>query len=205
MVTVACCWWGWYPPYYVTRLRDAIAANLALKHRFVCLTDRSEIPDGIGTLQLRGRMLPGNLKLASLYHPDSGLRGRVVAFDLDSIITGSLDDICSYDGPFCVAGDFNTGEPDGFLRSFVAEDATWLWKQAWTSARDEITREIPYLRHELKQPDLWQNVVPRQVVSYKRHCAKYQRIPDNARIVSCHGKPKNEDVPEWLKQHWIRN
>lgn len=200
MLTVACAWWGWYPAEYVTRLKLAVERNLSIPHKFVCMTD-FDAPCETVPLDCD---LPGNMKLMALYRPNNGLEGRVLAMDLDSLIVGSLDDIASYDGDFCVVRDFNQGTVDGFLRSFEAGKHEYLWEEA----TDRFSMEIPYFQRHLKEPDYWQDLYPGQVVSYKRHCkmrandGREKNYPDNARIISFHGRPKMHEAGGWAGQIW---
>jgi hypothetical protein len=42
------------------------------------------------------------------------------------------------------------------------------------------------------------------VLSYKRHVRR-KGLPANARIVSCHGKPRPHEINErWAKENWRR-
>jgi len=198
VLTVACCWWGYYPAEYVENLQKAVQKYLTVPHRFVCLTDNDAPCE---TLPL-DTDLPGNMKLMSLYRPDNGLEGRILALDLDSLIVGSLDDIASYDGAFCTARDFNSGDMDGFLRSFVAGEHEYLWH----NASDDYSMEIPYFQNQLKGVDYWQDLYPGQLASYKNDCrtqkAQHRPLyPENTRIISFHGKPKIHEV-KWARELW---
>lgn len=193
MLTVACCWWGWYPVEYVIRLKESASRNLTVPHRFVCMTDREAPCD---TVPL-ATDLPDNMKLMALYRPDNGLEGRVLALDIDSLITGSLDDIAAYNGNFCTARDFYRPDmTDGFLRAFEAGKHAYLWEKASNRYR----MEIPYFKDHMEKPDYWQDLYPGQVVSYKVHCK--DGPPKGARIVSFHGKPKLHECGGWVKELW---
>lgn len=195
MLTVACVWWGdKYGAEYIERLQRGVARNLSLFHRFVCLTDRDDAP--CETLPLNANHLQNNMKLMALHRPDNGLEGRVLAIDLDAVITGSLDDIAAYDGPFAVVRDFNRPKwTDGFMRSFEAGSRPDLYH----GARGK--REIPHFRENLGPCDYWQDMLPGQVVSYKVHCR--EGLPEDARIVSFHGKPNPHEVLDgWVRECW---
>lgn len=87
-LTVACVKWGRkYPGAWVVKLRNMVARNLTVPHRFVCFTERPV--DGIEC-----RPLPSDLPTwwskVGLFRP--GLfDGDVLYLDLDLVITGSID------------------------------------------------------------------------------------------------------------------
>ncbi|MDA0261928.1 MAG: hypothetical protein O3A21_07025, partial [Proteobacteria bacterium] len=130
MLSIVCQHWGdWggnYAALYVQRLRDAVRRNLGAPHRFVCMMDgaiASTLSEmGIDTLPLGSAELPGNLRKLDMYRPDNGLpAGRVLALDLDTVVTGNLEDIAGYDGRFCVLEDFyEPGRHGGAVVAFEA-------------------------------------------------------------------------------------
>jgi hypothetical protein len=52
----------------------------------------------------------------------------------------------------------------------------------------------------LKGATLWQDILPDQFVSYKRHNCEHS-LPPGARVMSLHGFPKFTDLAE---NHWAR-
>ena len=85
-LTIACVLrsGGDFDAEYVERLRDGVAANLSLPHRFVCLSD-IEVP--CERVALRHGW-PGWWSKLELFEQ---LKGRVLYFDLDTVIAGSLN------------------------------------------------------------------------------------------------------------------
>ena len=63
-----------------------------------------------------------------------------------------------------------------------------------------------YIEANAKPIDAWQSALPGQFVSYKQHVRKTRVIPDDARVVCLHGKPKFADMPEGdpVKEKWDR-
>src|SRR5690348_14630210 len=87
--------------------------------RFVCFTDD---PTGLDESIVTER-LPGHLKgwwnKLWLFRAGAFKRGdHVLFFDLDTAITGPLDGIAAYRGPFAILRDFY--RPDGLQSSVIA-------------------------------------------------------------------------------------
>jgi hypothetical protein len=199
MVTVACLLWGdWCHPHgeeYVRKLRDRVAENLSIPHEFVCLSDR-EI-DGISTLPLDPKW-EWNLNKLTLYAPETGFQGRVLAFDLDVVPMGPLDDLASYGGDFAVCESFGQkGECGGSIIGFNADRCHWLYEKCAANpgfwARVTGGSERMFLRHATRnRVDFWQRLLPGQIASYKRHCKK--GVPSGTRAIVFHGKPRPHEV-----------
>lgn len=219
MITVACCHWGDWPEYgwartYISRLRNMVARHLSRAHRFVCFAeDPAVVPADIETRPLRPVTWRGNLPKDYVFSPDAGLSGRVMVFDLDNVIVGSLDDMAAYDGPLCVKGqwpawqrgehvpdgDMISFDPDGrparklhetLLRTVKANGSTWRG------------RERAFIADTVSA-DIWQDVCPGQIASYKHDCADAGVPPANARVITFHGRPRQHEVHErWVRAAW---
>jgi hypothetical protein len=91
-LTVACVYRSGgklYSTRYVEALRNMVARNLSLPHRFVCLTDVADVPCERIPLVTGW---PGFYGKIELFRP--GLfRGPVLYFDLDTVIHRSIDDL----------------------------------------------------------------------------------------------------------------
>ena len=101
--TVACVLrsGGIYTEEWVDRLRRDVAANLAIPHRFVCLTDMA--PD-CETLPLRDPWTGWWSKL-ELFRPGN-FNGPVLYLDLDVIVVGDLTEIVSHPHEFTMCEDY---------------------------------------------------------------------------------------------------
>jgi len=112
MLNVVCIKWGTkYPAYYVNRLYAGVKRGLGRPFRFICFTDDGAgidagievhpLPmepfeaDIVAAMQRKGRR--GAWRKISLFRPGLvGMSGQVLGFDLDVVITGSLDDIVDH-------------------------------------------------------------------------------------------------------------
>jgi len=215
MLTVACCLWGDFPDKgwgerYVQRLRNGVGNHLSVRFRFVCFADRPlDNLEGVEVRELRPPNWCGHLPKSYVYSPDAGLQGRVLLFDLDNVIVGSLDDMAAYAGDFCVRGRLVHSKPrpvDGDMIAFEAGSATTLMMWEKANAPDVVRRsrdgrEREFILWANPDADQWQDVCPGQVVSYRLGCKG--RLPPNARVVSCHGRPRPHQITDkFIVQAW---
>lgn len=203
---------------YVNKLYRGVQRNLSIPHRFICLTDREypEIDKNIEQFRIHTPLWNGCMPKISMYNPDLGLTGQVFSLDIDLVITGSLDDMCSYRGDFCTRSKFRQGLThlvDGDIVGFKISPK--IVKKVWEpfitdpKAIDRYARgrERYYYRKifEKDHIDFWQILYPGQMFSYKNHLNRGQALPEDARIVSFHGRPRPHEVLHinWIKENWI--
>lgn len=189
-VTVACVEWGDYlgrGTQYVRALASMVAANLVTPHRFVCLTDQPSRHPGIQTMQLTpGRI--GWWNKLELFRPGI-FAGRVLFLDLDSVITGPLDELVASKG--------------------IIHLSDWGWKMpvygsgvmVWDAGEHAAiwVRDYPglYSHHHGDQDWItriggWDRFPPQLARSYRYHCT--EAVPEGCAVVSFHGEPKPHQV-----------
>lgn len=194
MLTVCCVKVGTrYPALYANRLGAMVKRHLPLPHRFVCLTDSA---DGLEVeCEPLAYPLPGWWAKLFLFRPRTD---RLLYFDLDTIVCGDLTDIASYDGPFAILQDFYrpTGYGSAVMSLAPGEACSHVWRNFTPEAMARFHGDQNYIESQVFKADLWQNLLPGQLVSYKCHVQKLGRIPANARVVNFHGTPKNADLPK---------
>lgn len=188
-----------YSHEWVNRLYGMVEKNMTIPHKFICLTD-----DDSG-LKCASKRLPQGLRgwWAKLALFRTVLTPPVLYLDLDTLILGNLDFVKDYDGDFAL------------LRDFYREDGFGSGVMLWTRPFDYIWNE--WLRHgtpdhplgdqgwmEMMVPDAdcLQDVFPGKFISYKVHCQ--EKVPEDARVLSFHGEPKNIDFPDthWVSKVW---
>lgn len=99
MATVVCCrWLDAFPASYVRILRNAVRANLARPHRFICVTDDPAALPDVETRLLPDMGIPerhqrsGGWPKISLFKPGLLPPDEPTLFlDLDILVRGSLD------------------------------------------------------------------------------------------------------------------
>jgi hypothetical protein len=201
---------------YVQRLFNAVERNLSMPFRFVCFSNiKYDYSEGIELRPLLPASWKGCLPKVYMFCPYADLIGQVLALDIDIIITGCLDDICSYRGDFIVRSKFAPGQEykaDGDIIGFQAnhENAKRFW---YPLVEDPMRyeaqtggRERWYYRSmfpDMRDIPRWQDKFPNQIYSYKRHCRATGKLPNNARIISCHGRPRPHELKEqWAVENW---
>lgn len=226
---VACMKWGTaYGPEYVNRLYAGVRRNVTGPLRFFCMTDDpTGLDAGIEILplaeepffpamfaEMRKHGYHGALRKLSLFRAGAvpGLSGPLLILDIDVVVTGSLDDLMTWEpGKVCMRREWTTTgsrasrghgsvlrmdpaihtalydamarDPEGEIRRYVGSEQSYTSGTAW-----EAGYFAPF-------PDQW-------IVSFKRACRPPRplnlflepRLPRDARIVAFHGRPKIEEA-----------
>jgi len=212
MLTVACVLRSGreYRPEHVAALRDNVAKQLSLPHRFVCLSD-CEVPCERIAL-IHG--WPSYWAKLELFRAEL-FDGPVVYVDLDTSILRSMDFTASAADRFTMLRDFYWHDPPAsgvmawnverhdltpIYRAFVAKSREWMprpqTKGSWGD-QGFIAAHTPI------QPVFWQDRFPGKVVSYKVHVRRKAHprergdgsVPADAAVVCFHGKPRLWEVP----------
>lgn len=118
---------------YVEILFDSVTRNLPEKQAFsfVCFTDDEEpYREGIIKRSLEPNLSGWWHKMA-LFKQGVFERGdRIIFFDLDTVITGPLDSLLTYDGPFAILKDFYRplGLGPAVIMWTPTEDTEYIWQ-----------------------------------------------------------------------------
>lgn len=218
MTTFVCLNWGNYCGRgleYVQRLFDMVCAHAcggdlpaAAGHRFVCFTDNPDgLPEGMEAIPLPEGVFGWWNKL---YLFKEGLFAdgeRVFFLDLDTIITGPLDDILQYDGEFATLRDFYHPERYGpgiiLWRAGFGHDLWGSFERAGFPT-DLPLGDLSWINQCFGEwnytPDVLQEVFPGQFCSYKVHAR--QSVPDGVRVVCFHGLPRPHEAGGWVERYW---
>ncbi len=226
---VICMKWGTlYGPDYVNVLYRAVADNLSIPFRFVCLTDDDsgllpeveafaipEIPVGEA-----GYAFGGWPKLCVFAKDLYGLTGRCLFVDLDTVIVGDITPMVQMEGGVCVIREwrrlidyfrpwgkngmtsifaFTLGEQTQILDKFV-EDPKYAY--------DNYRSEQRWVTDYAKDMRFWR---PGWVVSFKRTLMaapilnwfiKPRAPKADSIIVAFHGDPRPAHVVPDRNQSW---
>lgn len=218
MLTVACVLrsGGRYDAEWVRKLRDGVARNLTLPHRFVCLSDVDVPCERIPLIEdWRGWWSKISLFRYGLFV------GPILYLDLDSVIVGSLDAIASYEHRFTMAHEFYRptmlcstamawhGDYSFIHEAFAADPARHI-----SIYDNELPRrsgrigDQAFIEDQLKAAgdpvatfrDLFGE---RSIASYKVHECQ-SAPPVDAAVVAFHGLPKPDDIKTgWVPKTWI--
>lgn len=188
---------------YVNILSDMVRRNMPpdVPWKFFCLTDD---PIGLNE-EVQVIPLPLNLKgwWGKLYLfkqsvlPDS----RIIYFDLDTVIVGSLKEIIRYEGDFAILRDYY--RPDGYGSGVMMwnKPQPHIWENWIKEGRPETPDgDQGWIEKQVKA-DLLQDLFPEKFPSYKVHCNPYP--PKNSAVVSFHGHPKPDNCQSpWVDMIW---
>lgn len=195
-----------FAPAYVNILFDSVRRNLAdgFEGKFVCFTDQTDVLDkGIEVRPLPAD-LPGWWSKLGLFRrglfPDGD---RVLYLDLGCVITGRLDEIAKYDGPFAILRDF--------YRDNGLQSAVMAWRAGHYSKILETFEKAGCPMDDPGGDQMWiesiclhsavrlQNAFPEAFVSFKL----IEGPPPKASVVCFHGNPKPIDVQTgWVPHVW---
>lgn len=185
-----------YPASYVYALQESVEQHLSLPHEFKCITEH-DLP-GIQTVKPL-LPYPGWWSKLNLFAPGVAT-GPSLYFDLDVVITGSLDYLADFTAhEFAAPANWARSGHGGIQSSVMA------WRGNWTAPHEYIQPQWPAVSERLwgDQELLWEMLgdnwvrIP-GVYSYKYHCRDGKR-PDDMAVCVFHGDPKPLDVrDEWL-------
>ncbi len=211
-ITIVCLNWGNYcgrGADYVNNLFDMVTRHLPDgPFKFQCFTDNT---DGLEP-RIETRALSGNIRgwWNKLYLFKKGLfpDGETVLFlDLDTLITGPLDDIVKYTGDFAILRDFYHPKrygPGVMLWKAGEHSRIWESYEAAGCPTDLPLGDLSWINKCFSEwnykPDILQDIFPAQVCSYKVHAKN--GVPEGANIVCFHGLPRPHEVEGWVADVW---
>ena len=252
VANIVCIKWGTlFGPEYVNRLYSGVRRNLDADIRFLCMTENSVgiHPDiEVLDLPIEPFLEPMNAALAvanrqgamrktSLFKPGliPDLEGPILGFDLDVVVTGSLNEIWQMPGDkIAMRHDWieaRKGRPTGHGSVFRFDPAQhgYLYEDLAKNPYAEVEKargsEQRYTSHKAMNNGDFAYIPNELVLSFKHDCLdlppmnylRQPRLPENARVVCFHGRPKMPEVLvgyrgsllrwslacDWLKEHWI--
>lgn len=192
--------------HYTNVLFDSVRRNLpeGFPGRFIVFTDNQDgYDEGIEV-----RALPVGLKgwfnKLWLFSGQFEAGDRVLYMDLSCVITGRLDKLCSYDGPFAILRDFYY--PQGLQSSVMAWPA-WFGAHIWESyeaagcPKDDPGGDQVWIERTEMEAVRLQDEFPDFFASYKL----LHGIPDKAAVVVFHGNPKPHEAGDWVDLVWKKD
>ncbi len=198
---------GIYDAEWVRKLRDGVARNLNVPHRFRCLSD-VEVPCERVALK---HDWPGWWSKIELFRPGV-IERPTIYFDLDTVITGPLDEVESLPYDFAALRNFHMPEMIGSGVMWFNKVPHQVYERFAACPEDfilfhEIYKSGPYLGDQAFIWDSMLREVPKltdsfkRIRSYKYHCK--EGLPEDASVVCFHGKPRPPEVKtDWMMEHW---
>ncbi len=149
-------------------------------------------------LLIGGSEYPGWWSKMELFRPD--IKGDLLYFDLDTMIVGNIDDILAVN-TLTVLSDFNYLNRVASGMMFIPErERAFIWEEWIKNPKAHMEQwgghgDGGFLSQYWEHAARWQDLVPDQIVSYKKHCLN--GVPKEARVVCFHGRPRPRDV-KWM-------
>ncbi|MFZ7089597.1 glycosyl transferase [Primorskyibacter sp. 2E233] len=237
-VNIMCIKWGTlFGPEYVNRLYSGVRRNMTRPVRFMVMTEHAEgLHPDIEVLDLPVEPFAepmaqalavanrqGAMRKVSLFRPGlvPDLQGPVLGFDLDVVITGSLDEIVALaPGTVAMRHDWTEkrkGRPTGHGSVFRFDPALhqFLYEDLAANPYKEVEHargsEQRYTSHKAMDRGVFTYIPGEWVVSFKYDCNPFPgnyfhppRLPAQARVVCFHGRPKMTDALDGWKGSFIR-
>jgi hypothetical protein len=130
-----------YDASWVEKLQNSVARNLSIPYRFVCLSDVDVPCERIPLENVGDLKGPGWWAKLQLFRP--GLfDGPVLYFDLDTVITGSLDELVNTvtsQNDFLMEHDYHFN---------ISSSAILYWNGDYSNIYHEYTKDPEYYEHK---------------------------------------------------------
>lgn len=217
MLNVVCYKWGdRYEPLYWDRLFKAVKKNLSLPHEFIVICDNAEGLEGDYTkikMDMEKDFFDFWTKMTIFRPKPFGITGRILLLDVDTVITGNLDELGNLHDDFYTYPNWQENSIAFAVTLMDAGARPQLWeefikdpdgaKKKFRTDEYFITSICP---EEKYFPAPW-------VRSYKRHCAGVG-VPEGCKFVCFHGRPDPHEVikdycrdyrigPDpWIAEYW---
>jgi len=224
MINVCCVYYGnKYDTKYVDVLYNMVQRHLTVPYKFYCFTDHVNLQDIIKKDIIFKKFprfdMEGWWNKLQLFHPETGLEGVNLYFDLDVCILKNIDCFANYGNTdsFSILKDF--GQPTTIYNSSIMKwnnnNATaYIWEPYFSDRthyrkhqgdQNVITDLIQNKKELLPFPDEWTQ-------SYKWFSRTKPRFSKNewtfelneqTIVAVFHGKPDpHESTQEWVKNNW---
>jgi len=162
-----------------------------------------DVGDGFPSLDvrpLRSIPWPGWWSKMELFRPDLEVLGDLLYFDLDTTIVGNLTDIVLVRELTMLSDFFRPERQASGMMLLPVEMRREVWVQ-WLAADQSLIRTLrgdqDFLARVFQnKPHRWQDLLPGQVISYKVHVQRQRQVPEGARVICFHGRPRPWQLPK---------
>jgi hypothetical protein len=199
-----------------------VERNLTVPYEFYCFTDHVNLFDQVYG-KIHYKPLPrydmqGWWNKLQLFHPESGLKGVNLYFDLDVIILKNINCFANWqdDNTFGITNDF-TGE-EGFNSSIMKwnniNTSTIIWENYFKDRPKwrKVNGDQDVITDLIKNQPILKPFPNEWTFSYKWYSRTKPRFHKtewtfeqdlDAKVAVFHGKPDpHESNQEWVKKHW---
>ena len=204
--TVVCVKYGTkYGANYVNRLASMVRRQSSVDVDFFCLTDDpAGLEVGIRTLPLPRMNILGQdisgwwQKLAMFREKIDELGSHLLYFDVDVVITGSIDPLLFYDSDFAIARNCYVPIFSSSVMRFKNGSRPCIWSDFSKINAERYGGDEIWIASKVPDadvfPDDWCKI-------YRLHAA--QAVPEGSIVVSFGGEPNPGDYPApWVENYW---
>ena len=204
-ITVVCVWWGTlYGREYVEKLRDAVKRHLTIPYEFVVITDRDDDIPGAKIIAAIDDN-EGWWQKITLFKPNL-FTGRILYFDLDIVITNSIDDIAKSAGELVMIRNFG---PNHRTSPHNSSCMVWTPCEKTENIYTKFTKDVTTNLHGDQcwigrvGSDFILNFKLPLITSYKYEKRNYTRKDHSTAVWVFHGQPNPHEVEDkWVKENW---
>ena len=214
MLTVACVKVGnKYPFDHVIKLKNMVARHLPIEHRFVCLTDRPMRYIDIQSIDVSFYGLQGWWSKMCLFNREIMPAGRILYFDLDTVIVDDLLPLAELVCDFGICANFtraagNRNWPCSY-GSCVMTIGPRFGQDIWNEFETRAHGLIENCRHGdqeaiesiYPQGFYLQDYVPPGFFLNYRDLSTARPSEASVVVFGGHNKPDNCDIP-WVQEAW---
>lgn len=215
-LTVACvCVGNKYPFSDVVKLKNMVSRYLSRPYTFICLTDSPKTLNNhvIETVDINETGLKGWWAKMNLFNRAKMPGGRILYFDLDTVIAGDIEPLANWSGPFGICGSFTRAA--GFknwpckygscVMSLSPTFGQMIWDRFYFD-RHIIMKMCKYgdqqaIENIYPDADILQEEMPAGFFQSYRNIGLVRR--DDVKVVNFGGnnKPRNCKIP-WVQEAW---
>ena len=223
MINVCCVYYGnKYKPEYVQILYNMVNRHLTVPYEFYCFTDHVNLFDQVhGKIHFKSFPrfdMEGWWNKLQLFHPEAGLQGVNLYFDLDVVILKNINCFATWgdENTFAIINDFSGKDVlnSSIMKWNNINASSLIWetyfkdRPKWRKVQGDqnVITDLINKQSILKVfPDEW-------TFSYKWysrinprfHKSEWTFEQDlNAKVAVFHGKPDpHESEQKWVKDNW---
>lgn len=190
-----------YGPEYVNKLRNMVARNTNIPHRFLCLTDD---PNGLDVeWSPIGCEYPGWWSKLVLFKSHPALTERFVYLDLDTVIVGNLDPLMRMTSWFAILKDWWAPSYNSSVMVMEPNSQRQVWDN-FNYERDSVRvhGDQNIITEQAESLTILQDYMPAFFGSYKAN--DLEKGPGRYRVVCFHGDPKPHTFEKgWVRDAWV--
>lgn len=212
MLTISTWAWGnKFSKDYIDRLRESVKRNVKQPYQWRVFHPEAR--------DVHLTKIPGCFCRLRMFDPEWQARNfiddRLVLIDLDTVITGPLDEVFDRPEPFVIMQGGNAANPCRFNGALQMLRAG-AHPEVWNDFSVEAASKVPFYTYPDDQGWIWHKLPDAAGWKCGKESGVYvfrkpgwpvmldDHMPDGARLITFNGPrspDKFKDLP-WIKEHW---